>query len=438
MSIVLVGLNQRTATVDLREQFSVTECGVQVAFAEMGAPIQESVILSTCNRLEVYAVAAGDTRTGWALVEQVLCRMGGTPMETLRPHLYYLDDRSAIEHLMHVAAGIDSTVLGEPQILGQVAQAFADARAGAKVGPILTYLFSQAVHVGKRARAETDISRHTTSVSHAAVLLAEKMVGDLSACRALVAGVGEMAHLAAQALVAHGARDITCINRSFERAQELAQTVGGRALKWHDLDEAIARADVMITATGAPHPVIYADDVAPMLAARLDRPLVIIDIAVPRDVDPSVGGLSGVRLFDIDHLEATLDANMALRQAAIPQVETIVQEDLAAALDWLHSREVVPVIECLRRRSADLAEAELQETLHRLVGLDDREREAVARMAHRIVNKLLHQPTVRLKACAASGNGHGYAHAVRELFDLGEIEKADSHVAGPGPDPNSP
>ena len=438
MSIVLVGLNQRTATVDLREQFSVTECGVQVAFAEMGAPIQESVILSTCNRLEVYAVTGSDASTGWALLEHSLSRLGGTPVEALRPHLYYLDDRGAIDHLMHVAAGLDSAVLGEPQILGQVAQAFADARAGAKVGPILTYLFSQAVHVGKRARAETEISRHTTSVSHAAVLLAEKMVGDLSACRALVAGVGEMAHLAAQALVAHGARDITCVNRSFERAQELAQIVGGRALLWHDLDKAITRADVMITATGAPHPVIYADDVAPMLATRQGRPLVIIDIAVPRDVDPAVGGLPGVRLFDIDHLEATLDANMAMRQAAVPQVEAIVQEDLAEALDWLHSREVVPVIERLRRRSADLAEVEIEETLRRLVDLDDREREAVARMAHRIVNKLLHQPTVRLKACAASGNGHGYAHAVRELFDLGDLDKVDTPVAGPGLDPSDP
>ena len=179
-------------------------------------PIQESVILSTCNRLEVYAVTAGDARTGWVLLEQSLSRMGDTPVEALRPHLYYSDDRSAIEHLMQVAAGLDSAILGEPQILGQVGQAFADARAGAKVGPILTYLFSQAVRVGKRARAETDISRHTTSVSHAAVLLAEKMVGDIAASRVLVAGVGEMAQLAAQALVAHGVREIACVNRSFE------------------------------------------------------------------------------------------------------------------------------------------------------------------------------------------------------------------------------
>ena len=384
------------------------------------------MILSTCNRLEVYAVAAGDARAGWAVLEQSLSRMGATALEVLRPHLYYLDDRDAIEHLMRVATGLDSLILGEPQILGQVAQAFADARAVAKVGPILTYLFSQAVHVGKRARAETEISRHTTSVSHAAVLLAEKMVGDLSEAGILVAGVGEMAQLAAQALVAHGARNITYINRSFERAQELAAEIAACTLKWHDLREALARADVVITATGAPHPVIYSDDVTPALSCRQGRPLVIIDIAVPRDVDQAVSNLPGVRLFDIDHLEATLDSNMAMRQAAVPHVEAIVREDLVEALDWLHSREVVPVIECLRRRSADLADAEVEDTLRRLDRLDAREREAVARMAHRIVNKLLHEPTVRLKACAASGNGHGYAHAVKELFDLRDLDLADT------------
>ena len=424
MSILLVGLNQNTATVDLRERFSLAGSHLQLALAEIVEPVQESVILSTCNRLEVYAVTASDALTGYGILDEALSRISGLEAADLAPHLYREEGRDAIDHLMRVASGLDSLVLGEPQILGQVAQAFADAREGAKVGPILTNLFSQAVHTGKRARSETEISRHTTSVGHAAVLLAEKLAGDLREVRILIAGAGEMAQLAAQALEMHGVRDVACINRSFDRAQTLSSGLSSHALNWRHLEDALAQADVVITATGAPHPVIYPGDVKPALARRQARPLVIIDIAVPRDVDEAVGELPGVVLYDIDHLESTLDANLAARQAAVPQVEAIVEEELEDALDWLHSRQVVPVIEGLHRRSKGLADAELEDTLRRLTGLDDREREVVTRMAHRIVNKLLHEPTVRLKACAASGNGHGYAHAIKELFDLPDPEAA--------------
>jgi glutamyl-tRNA reductase len=432
MSIILVGLDQHTATVDLRERFSLSGCGLQVALAGLGEPAQEAVILSTCNRLEVYAVTGSDAQTGWAMVEESLCRVSGLTAPQLAPHLYALEGREAIGHLMRVAAGLDSAVLGEPQILGQVAQAFSDAREGAKVGPILTYLFSQAVHAGKRARTETEISRHTTSVSHAAVMLAEKMTGDLSRARILVAGAGEMADLAAQALQMHGVQSIACINRSFEHAHGLSGGLEVKTLNWRQLGDALAEADVVITATGAPHPVIYPGDVLPALSEREGRPLVIIDIAVPRDVDGTVGALPGVILFDIDHLESTLDANLAMRQAAVPDVQAIVEEELAEALGWLHGRQVVPVIDSLHRRSRSLADTEVEETLRRLDRLDEREREAVARMAHRIVSKLLHEPTVRLKECAASGNGHGYAHAIKELFDLPDPDTAGPTLLGSG------
>jgi glutamyl-tRNA reductase len=229
-----------------------------------------------------------------------------------------------------------------------------------------------------------------------------------------------MAELAAQAMHLHGAQDITCINRTYSKAEELANQVGGRALNWYHLSEALAWADVVLSATGAPHTVIYAADVNQILAQRGGRPLVFIDIAVPRDVEESVGELPAVMRFDIDDLEVTLDANLAQRQAAIPQVQAIVGAEVADFMEWLQYRQVARVITDLRQQAEALAESEVEQALQRLPGLSEHEQKVVTRLAHRIVSKLLHGPTVRLKSQAVNGNGYSYAHAVRELFMLGE------------------
>jgi glutamyl-tRNA reductase len=431
MSILLVGLNHRTAPVELREQFSFTGCGLQMALEDLHiqnrpgqsnppAALHEAVILSTCNRLEIYAVVAGGAARGQAIVEDFLAHLQGIESNRLRPHLYAMEEASAVEHLMQVAAGLDSLILGEPQILGQVTQAFSDAQAAAKTGPILSHLFASAVHAGKRARTETAISRHTTSVSHAAALLAQEEIGDLRQAHTLIVGAGEMAELAAQAMHMHGAQDITCINRTYSKAEELANQVGGRALNWYHLSEALTWADVVLSATGAPHTVIYAADVDQILPHRGGRPLIFIDIAVPRDVEENVEELPTVQRFDIDDLEITLDANLAQRQAAIPQVQAIVSAEAADFMEWLQYRQVARVIADLRQKAEALAEAEIEQALQRLPGLSEHEQKVVTLLAHRIVNKLLHEPTVRLKSRAASGNGYSYAHAVRELFMLGE------------------
>ncbi len=437
MPIILVGLNHRTAPVDLRERLSLTNDELWIALKELyiddqscppstGQPqmvesvpalLHEGVILSTCNRLEVYAVAE-DTVSGWRAIEHFLARHHGIPLDLLRSHVYSLEGRAAVEHLMRVTTGLDSMVLGEPQILGQVAEAFSASQTSNTIGAILSRLFTEAVHTGKRARSETAVSRHTTSVSHAAALLMQTKISDLRCARVLVVGAGEMAQLAARALQMHGTQTITHINRTDARAEALARQLQSIALPWHKLPDALVWADGVITTTSAPHTIIGSDDVSEILPQRNNRPLVFVDIAVPRDVEPSVDDLPGVHRYDIDDLQDVLDTNLAQRQAAVPQVEAIVNEGVETFLVWLYSRQVMPTIIGFRRKAEAMANAEVTQVLRRLDALDQHSQQAIAYLAHRIVNKLLHEPTERLKAHAANGTGHTYAQAIQELFDL--------------------
>jgi glutamyl-tRNA reductase len=431
MPIIVVGLNHRTAPVHVREQVALKGAGLQAvlqtlvspgrtsAVAPSHHPAREAVIVSTCNRLELYMVAE-DTQTSQVAFERCLANRA----TGLRSHLYVLEGRAAVSHLLHVASGLDSLVLGESQILGQVAQALEQAQAARAAGPILTHLFTQAVHTGKRARSETRIERHTTSISHAAALLAQGEVGSLGGVRTVVVGAGEVAELAGRALRMHGAHDLAWINRTDARAEELARTVGGRALRWSQLDEALSWSDVIVTATGAPAAVIHCDQVAGLLSARGARPLLFIDLALPRDVDEAVEDLPGVKRYDLDDLHGILDSNMAERRAAVPEVEAIVGEEVDEFFGWLGSRHVVPVIVELRRKVHQLARAEVARAAGRLDGQDQRSYELIERVAERIVNKLLHEPTERLKTHAANGNGSAYAQAIRDLFALDE--SADS------------
>ncbi len=458
MSILLVGLNHHTAPVELRERLALSGCSLTMALTELpvhhesytGDPalgvtdlppaLREGVILSTCNRLEIYATAR-EIGAGKAAIENYLSRLHGIPPSELKPHLYFMHDQAAVIHLMRVAAGLDSMVLGEPQILGQVAQAFASARAANTAGPVLTQLFEQALHAGKRARAETEIGQHTISVSHAAALLAEEKLGGLGGVHVALLGAGEMAEVAVQALLDRGADQIICLNRTLTSAQALAERFGGRALPWHDLTEALIWADVVISATGAPHTIIHLDDVQKALPARNGHPLVFIDIALPRDIEEVVGQQPTISLFDIDDLQHVLDENIARRRAAIPHVESILSEEAAAFAAWISSRQVVPVIADLRRWATELAQAEVEHALNRRGEIGSEEREAIERLAHRLVNKLLHPPTMALRRQAEQGNGYGYAHVVRELFDLADSDYQPNRVAkanGSGAQPVRP
>jgi glutamyl-tRNA reductase len=302
-------------------------------------------------------------------------------------------------------------------------------------GAILSHLFAQVIHTGKRARSETAISRYTTSVSHAAAQLLMQKLKPQRKPRILIVGAGEMARLAAQTVKRFDSK-INFVNRSYERAETMAIQFGGRAMDWSKLHDALLWADGIISATGAAHSVISRQLVEAVLQERENRPLVFVDIAVPRDVEDSVRELSGVQVYDIDALQLVVDSNIKLRKAAIPEVERIIQEEQARFAEWYQSRQVSPVIKTLREWAQTIADDELSQTLSRLSDADERTREIVSRLAHRLVNRLLHEPTSQLKIQATEGNAHAYAHAVRELFSLNSLDmvecqnKTDCGVAG--------
>jgi glutamyl-tRNA reductase len=323
---------------------------------------------------------------------------------------------------MRVAAGLDSLVLGEAQILGQVNRAYRDAVLHNTAGAVLSHLFMRAIHAGKRARNETGISRYTTSISHAAANLARTRLGALDRLHALVVGAGEMARLAAEAIQMQGVGRITVINRTYSSAERLAADVGGEAVPWEQLDELLAQVDLVMSATGAPHVVIRRADAERAMVRRNGRMLAFFDVALPRDVEEEVCALSGVTCYDVDDLQDAVDENIAQRTAQTPHVEAIIAEEAVEFQEWLREREVVPVIVDMRQNAHSTARAEVAEAMRRVRNLApesaDAVEEVVERLAHRLVNKLLHEPTVRLKEHASTGDGYAYAHAVRELFAL--------------------
>ncbi len=418
MSIILVGLNHRTAPLQLREKLVLRDYSLQRALESLRSKHQtvyEAVILSTCNRLEIYAVVDA----GWASIDGFIAGLQNISLEQVLPHLYHHEGMEAARHLMRVACGLDSMILGETQILGQVTRAFSAAQSRGLTGPVLSNLMSQAVHAGKRARTHTDISRFTTSVSHAGALM---VVDKLTMPNILVIGAGEMAMLAAKALQKHEVKHLTFINRTYSRAEALANDIGGTALSWLQLGEALVWADGVIAATGASHPIICRSDVEQQLFKREGRPLLFVDLAVPRDIEVAVGQIENVQRYDIDDLKSIVDGNIAYRQAAVPQVEAIIEQEIHTFTQWYHSREVIPVVKDLRQWAAEVAQTEVDQALNKLGETDERTAQIIQRLAHRLVNKILHEPTVRLRGQAAEGKGYGYAQAISELFGLNRLE----------------
>jgi len=418
MTILCLGISHRTAPVEIRERLNTSSAALKTELHQIqnrsAADLKEFVILSTCNRLELYALA--ETESVPALVK-IIAETSGLPLAEVMAHLYQHSEREAVLHLSRVAAGLDSMILGEPQILGQVTEAYESAlQQGA--GPILSALFRAAIHAGKRARLETAIGRNPATVSSVAVKLAEKSVGDLSSAHVLIVGAGEMAELAVEALRARGTSEITVLNRTPDRAARLAQRWGGRALTFEQTTGALAAADIVITSTDAPHVLITSDLTRTALAPRPHRPLVFIDIAVPRDVDPDVGRLPNVSYYDIDDLETHLNGAVAEREREIPRVEAIVAEEAEKFLAWLREREVMPVIADLRLRADTIRRAEVEKTLRHLPHLSQAEQQRIEALAEALINKLLHEPMLRLKAEGGNGHSAEYAAAVRYLFGL--------------------
>lgn len=420
MDLVLVGLDYKTAPVALRERFYLADDSLHVALSKLKVGgLEEVVIVSTCNRLEIFGLAE-DADSSSRMIAAFLADSRNTPVKDLDAHLYILQGRDAAQHLMRVASGLESQILGETQILGQVSHALAQAHNNNTDGTILSRLFTAALHTGKRARTETDISRHTLSLSHAAVQLVEQQIDLSTSVRVLVVGAGQMAELAVKALQAHDITDIRLINRTDSKAKILAAELGVQALAWADLTMALHDADVVIAATSASRPIIRAEHLLEASSEQRKQQLLLVDIGLPRNIDPNASELANVHLYDIDHLQNVVEVHRSLRQSEITHVESIISDELNTFMDWLHSREVVPLITELRLHAEALAQIEIDQALNRLPDINPHEQEVITQMAHRIVNKLLHAPTVNLKSRAMRDYHYDYAHAVRELFDLDE------------------
>ncbi len=412
MHISLVGISHKTAPVAVRERFALNGDEVGRALALLGEAHEGAAVLSTCNRTEAYIVGPAPVREPTSVIAAITRAKGQPPPEGGAP-FYVRTGKEAVRHLFRVAAGIESMVVGEAEILGQVRSAFAAATAARTHNAVLSRLFHSAIRVGRRARNETGIGRHAVSVSSTAVALARKTVGDLSSSTVLVVSAGGAGKLAARSLAEAGIHQMLVTSRTFERARELATDLGAAPVPFNRLDWALGQADIVITSTGASEFLIGPDLVR---ASRNGdgRPLLLIDIAVPRDVDPAVRELPGVHLFDIDDLRSVARENLNARRAEVQRVEAIVDEEVDRFFEWLRSLQVVPTIAALRKRAEAIRRAELDRTLPRLK-LGDEERRRVEAMSQAIVKRLLHDPILRLKR---ESDGERYVAAVRELFDL--------------------
>jgi glutamyl-tRNA reductase len=418
MSIVVIGVNHRTGPLSLLERVAVDPADLPKAIAGLVSRtnIREAVVLSTCNRTEVYAVAER-FHGAYADIRDFFCELGGLDPDELHPHLYSQHDDAAVSHLFEVTSGIGSAVLGETEIVGQVRAAWDVAQAEGGARSTLNLLFRHALETGKRARTETAISRSTASVSHAAVEMAGEHLGSLAGRRVLVLGAGEMGEGVAVALVGAGATDITVTNRTHDRAVHLAERVGGTVIPYIEYHRALADADVLLTCSRAGTVVVSAELVAD---ARRDRPepLLIVDIAVPRNVDSAAADLAGVTLLDLDDLREWAARGLALRAHEVEHVRSIVGEEVERfAIDAV-ARQAAPLVAGLREHAEQIRQAELDRYAGRLASLDPTQRAAVEALTKGIVAKLLHQPSVRLKDDAGTPQGERNAAAVRDLFDL--------------------
>lgn len=430
MHIILVGLNHETAPVVLRERLAFQPNRTGTALVELtrasghsDAEIFESVILSTCNRVEIYALVK-KIEDGIAKIQSFLSDFHHVPLDEFQSYLYCVSDLGVVERLFSVVSSIDSMVIGETQIQSQVKQAFEVALKHKTVGPFLSTLFRNALTVGKRVRNETAISEHSLSISYHAVKLVQKSFSDLTDLNVLMIGVGEMNLMAAKLLLKRHVGNLTFINRTEQHIKDISKEFGIEAFGFDKLESCLKKADVVISATGAPHAILTCETVNRALRRRKNKPLLIIDIAVPRDVDSDVGKLDHVRLYNIDHLKTRIEYNKEQRCKEVNAVRDIINAEIANFLTWYHSLRVKPVITDLIRKAEEIREQELERALKRFeMELSENDARVVHDLTRRIINKILHQPIVCLREEAKDGNGHLYTAAVRNLFRLEESSR---------------
>jgi glutamyl-tRNA reductase len=427
MQIVVVGLSHKTAPVEIREWFSFQEPAFDVGLEELRKKrsIEECLILSTCNRVEVYAVSE-DAEACVEDIKRFLSEFHNVKEEHFSSYFYTLTGRSAVRHLFRVASSLDSMVIGEPQILGQVKEAFRAAANKGTVRLILNRLFHTAFFVAKRVRAETGIGTQSVSISYVAVELAKRIFDDLSRRTVMLIGAGDMAELAARHLIKAGIKELIIASRRRENAKALADMLNGKAVKMEEVYYLLKEADIVITATGSADFIIRPQHVREALKLRKNEPMFMIDIAVPRDIDPRIEEIPNVYLYDIDDLKAVLDDNMKTRRENAEKAEEVVLEGERRFLGWLDALKVFPTIIELKRRFDDIKAMEIEKALRRLGNFSDREKKIIESMASGIIGKILHNPLMNLKKESSTSLGALYVDAINRLFRLeGEFELYD-------------
>ena len=425
MHILTLGLNHRTAPVEIREKLAFPEGDQPSALGRLvhDYGLHEAAILSTCNRSELYLAADGDG--GLDEARRFLAENQGIDVQTLDSHFYQLSDSEAAIHLFRVASGVDSLVVGESQILSQVRQALETAQQNGSARLLLNELFQRSLRVGKRARAETDIGRGRLSVSTAAVELASQVFENIESCRALLVGAGEMCELTAQYLVDAGVEHLLVTNRTLARGEELARRFGGEAAPFETLATQLATVDIVISSTAATDYVISPGDLRHAMRERRGRPLFLIDIAVPRDIDPAARDLDNVFLFDIDDLEQVIAANRQERESEIDRVQDIIDDEMKQFLHWFNALGTGPLIRDLRQRAADLQQQELARWTAKIAQLSVEDQKMVEGILRGYANKLLHSPLVQIREFANDDDGYVRLDTVRRLFDLDSAATED-------------
>lgn len=420
--LLLMGLNHKTADVELREclGFSAEEADAALHEFRDLPSVNEVLLLSTCNRVEIL-MSAGDAVAAEDAAKAYLAETKQLLVDDFERALYVFKGDDAVRHVFRVAASLDSMVIGEPQILGQLKTAYRAATLRKASGVILNRLLHKAFFVAKRVRSETGIGDRAVSISYAAIELGRKIFGDLEGKEVLLIGAGEMAELAVEHLIRHRSGRIFVANRTFERGLELAERFRGDALRFEEVPDALLRVDIIISSTGSPDFILRPDQVKRVMRPRKMRPLFFIDIAVPRDIDPAINRIPNVYVYDIDDLKGVIDENMEDRQREALKADRIIDEAVVRFRQWLESLEVVPTIVSLREKLHTIARAEIRKTAsHSLSHLSDRDVQALYRMADAMINKIMHDPTLTLKRHGASPKNSVYLDITRRLFKLDE------------------
>ena len=419
VNLILVGVNHKTTPVEIREKLAFTKGKIEQSVDHLFnfPDIIEHTILSTCNRVEIYA-RANCQDSAIKSIKEFICDFHGLSLVELEDHFYSYRNKEAVEHLFRVSSSLDSMILGEAQILGQVKDAYSLAKDLRSTGLVLNQLFKKAFSIAKKVREETGIAERSVSISSAAVELAQKIFDDLENRTVMLVGTGEMAELAAKHLISYGVKTVYVTSRTYDRAVNLARTLNGSALDFEAFKNELHRADIVITSTSAPNFIIKKEMVEKAIHKRKNKPIFFIDIAVPRDIEPDVNDLENIYLYDIDDLQVVVSANMKEREKEAENAMNFISQEVTKFNNWVGTLDAVPTIVEIRKKAENIRMQEIEKTLKKISHLSEDDKKLLRQMSSSMVNKILHKPTIKLKQKTQSEDGHVYLKAIRHLFHL--------------------